>query len=185
MTILLHMCCGPCTIYPATILRDEGYTLRGFFYNPNIHPFREFRQRLAAVESLAANLGLTVDYERQYGLREYLRKVVFHEQERCRLCYEMRLLPTVMRALATGADAFTTTLLYSRYQKHELICQQAEGLSRRFGVPFLYRDFRAGWQQGIDQSIGMGLYRQSYCGCIYSEQERYDKSLRRPHAKGE
>lgn len=179
MAILLHMCCGPCTIYPATVLRDEGHSLRGFFYNPNIHPFREFKKRLAAVESLAAHFDLAVDYERRYGLREYLRKVVFHEQERCGLCYEMRLLPTVMRALELRADAFSTTLLYSRYQDHRLIRSKAEELSERFGVPFVYRDFRVGWQQGIDRSIEMGLYRQPYCGCIYSEQERYDKSLRR------
>ena len=71
-------------------------------------------------------------------------------------------------------DAFSTTLLYSRYQNHDLICSQSERLAEKYGVPFYYQDFRKGWQEGIDRSIEMGLYRQPYCGCIYSEQERYD-----------
>lgn len=178
MAIVLHLCCAPCAIYPLSVLRAEGYTVRGYFFNPNIHPFREFKKRITAVEELATERDFTVDYHRDYGLTEYLRQVVFHEQERCAICYEMRLRATLEYAKDTGAEAFTTTLLYSRYQKHEMIRQKAEELAQEAGIPFLYRDFREGWQQGIDQSIAMGLYRQAYCGCIYSEQERYDKKKR-------
>jgi len=177
MTILMHVCCGPCALYPLTVLREEGIRVRGLFFNPNIHPFREFRRRLETMESVADAFALPVDFERRYGLKEYLRQVVFHEKERCGLCYAMRLAATVERAMAVRADAFTTTLLYSRYQNHEKIRAQAEELSRLHKIPFYYRDFREGWQQGIDMAKERELYRQPYCGCIYSEQERYDKRL--------
>ncbi|MBI5556701.1 MAG: epoxyqueuosine reductase QueH [Deltaproteobacteria bacterium] len=178
MKILLHVCCGPCTVYPLEILRREGMEVTGFFYNPNIHPFREFSQRLQTLEELARQEQFPVAIDRDYGLRDFLRKVVFHEEQRCGLCYEMRLAATAAHAAGGKADAFTTTLLYSRYQNHELIRQQGEALGKRYGVPFYYQDFRRGWQEGIDKSIAMGLYRQPYCGCIYSEQERFDKKWR-------
>jgi hypothetical protein len=179
MTILLHLCCGPCTIYPLTALRARGFEVRGYFFNPNIHPFQEFRRRIAALENLARGTDLPIEYDREYGLREYLRRVVFHEEERCPLCYRMRLEATAKKARAIGAEAFSTTLLYSRYQRHETIRALGEELAAQFGVPFLYEDFRVGWQEGIDSSLEMGLYRQPYCGCIYSEQERYDKKFRK------
>lgn len=184
MTVLLHLCCGPCAIFPLTALRAKGGAVRGYFHNPNIHPFREFRQRLATVEDLAHRMALPVEYEREYGLREYLRRVVFHEDQRCPLCYRMRLEATARKAMEIGADAFSTTLLYSRYQRHETIRALGEELAAQFGVHFLYEDFRVGWQEGIDSSLEMGLYRQPYCGCIYSEQERYDKKFWKGKEKG-
>lgn len=174
----MHICCVPCTAYPLTVLREKGHNLAGFFYNPNIHPYREFANRLAALEKLANIMGLPVEYDRGYGLRDYLRQVVFHEEERCGLCYEMRLRPTALSAKEQGADAFTTTLLYSKYQDHALIRQTGESIAAEQGIPFYYQDFRVGWQAGVDLALAMDLYRQSYCGCIYSEQERYDKQLR-------
>ena len=183
MTVLLHLCCGPCTIFPLTALRAQGRSVQGYFYNPNIHPFREFRQRIASLEDLALRTSLPVEYEREYGLREYLRKVVFHEEERCLLCYRMRLEATAKKARELGAEGFSTTLLYSRYQRHEAIRALGEELAEQYGVAFLYEDFRTGWQKGIDASLEMGLYRQPYCGCIYSEQERYDKKFRKGKEK--
>jgi len=183
MNVLLHICCGPCATYPIEVMKGEGIKVQGYFFNPNIHPYQEFRKRIEAVEQLASRLNLPVDYHRQYGLRTYLRRVVFHEDNRCGLCYEMRLRETVEQARKMKADAFTTTLLYSRYQSHELIRHKAEQIADLFNIPFYYHDFREGWQQGIDMSIKMGLYRQSYCGCIYSEQERYDKRFRKKKSK--
>ncbi len=179
MNILLHVCCGPCTTYPLKSLRNNGYTVSGFFFNPNIHPFKEFRRRLTSLEDLGRRMAFPVDYDRQYGLKNYLREVVFHEQERCRICYTMRLEATAQKAVEAGSDAFSTTLLYSRYQNHALIKKICENISEKYGIPFYYEDFREGWQEGIEMAIKMGLYRQPYCGCIYSEQERYDKSLRK------
>jgi len=153
-----------------------GIEAHGYFYNPNIHPFREFQARLAALEELARQTGLAVDYEREYGLTGYLRQVVFHEEDRCRLYYAMRLEAAAKKAAESGAEAFTSTLLYSRYQKHEIIRQIGEEMAARHGVPFFYEDFRSGWQEGIEESIERGLYRQPYCGCIYSEAERYNRT---------
>ncbi len=179
MKILLHTCCGPCSVYPLELLRKEGIDVAGYFFNPNIHPFKEFRRRIVALEELSAGENFPVEFERDYGLREFLRQVVFHEEKRCGVCYKMRLEATVKKAALMKVDAFSTTLLYSRYQNHELIRSQSECLAEKYGVPFYYRDFRQGWQDGIDKSIEMGLYRQPYCGCIYSEQERYDNRLKK------
>ncbi len=179
MKILLHTCCGPCAIYPLSRLRAQGHQVSGYFYNPNIHPFREFKKRLAALRIFADREGFEVVYDSNYGLREYLRKVVHREQERCRICYDMRLGEVARLAAEQGFEAFSTTLLYSRYQQHGEIRSQGEELAVRHGLVFHYEDFRQGWQEGIDRSIALELYRQPYCGCIYSEQERYDKKMRK------
>lgn len=179
MKILLHVCCGPCTIYPLQVLRDQGYTVEGYFFNPNIHPYREFKRRIDALRELADLEKFSVAIDPNYGLQEYLRRVVFHEQERCSICYDLRLEQVARTAAKMGVDAFSSTLLYSRYQNHEQIREKGKQLGEKFGVAFLYQDFRHGWQEGIEKAKEMGLYRQPYCGCIYSEQERYDKKLRK------
>ncbi len=177
MKILLHVCCGPCTIYPLDVLRAQGHSVQGYFFNPNIHPYKEFRRRINALREFADLEKFSVNIDDNYGLQKYLRRVVFHEQHRCSICYDMRLEQVARNAEKMGVDAFTSTLLYSRYQKHEQIREKGEQLAKRFSVEFYYEDFRTGWQNGIDRSLEMGLYRQPYCGCIYSEQERYDKKI--------
>ena len=179
MKVLLHVCCGPCTIYPLTALQQEGCKVTGFFFNPNIHPFQEFKRRLSTLEQFSAASNLTLIVEKEYGLRDFIRKVAFHEEERCQLCYLLRLEKTASLAKTLGFDAFTTTLLYSKYQRHSVLTEICQNLSLAHGVDFLYRDFRTGWQFGIDRSIDLNMYRQPYFGCLYSEQERYDKSLRK------
>ncbi len=178
MQILLHVCCGPCAIYPLRQFRNQGHSIKGYFHNPNIHPFKEFQRRIQAIEQLCEHENFEVIYDNKYGLKHFLRQVVFKEQTRCLHCVEMRLEETAQKALALGADGFSSTLLYSRYQNHEHIRKTGEVTALKYNLEFLYEDFREGWQQGIDASIEKGLYRQPYCGCIYSEQERYDKSLR-------
>jgi predicted adenine nucleotide alpha hydrolase (AANH) superfamily ATPase len=179
MNILLHVCCGPCSVYPLEFLRGQGHTVSGYFYNPNIHPYREFKRRIGALVEFSEKKEFQVQIDRNYGLTEYLRKVVFNENDRCALCYDMRLEQTAKYAAEQGADAFTSTLLYSKYQNHQLLINKSKALSQKYGIDFFYQDFREGWQQGIDESISMDLYRQPYCGCIYSEQERYDKKLKK------
>ena len=183
MRILLHVCCGPCAVYPLARLREQGHAVTGLFHNPNIHPYQEFRRRMEALQQFAEGAGFPVEVDEHYGLTDFLRTVVFHEQERCPLCYELRLERTVQAAVAGGYDAFTTTLLYSRYQNHRLLVDKCAALADRYDMLFHYEDYRTGWQQGIDDSIRLGLYRQPYCGCIYSEQERYDRQLRRQRRK--
>ena len=178
MKVLLHVCCGPCTIYPFTVLQDEGMEVTGYFYNPNIHPYQEFKRRLSTFEQYSNLSRLPVIMEKQYGLREFVRKIAFHEDERCPICYQLRLEKTVALAKSMGFDAFSTTLLYSKYQRHTILSEICNRLAVENEIQFLYRDFREGWQFGVDRAIELNMYRQPYCGCIYSEQERYDKSYR-------
>ncbi len=179
MKLLLHVCCAPCSTYTLGKLREQNIDVSGYFYNPNIHPYREFRKRLATLREFAAVQDFPLEIVSEYGLTEYLRKVVFHEKQRCMICYDMRLEKTALQALKSGADAFSSTLLYSKYQNHETITKIGKQVADKYGVEFYYDDFREGWQEGIDKAIEMDLYRQPYCGCIYSEQERYDKKLQK------
>lgn len=91
----------------------------------------------------------------------------------------MRLEQTAQQGVKIGAEAFSTTLLYSKYQNHNAIIEIGKTIAKKYAIEFYYEDFRKGWQEGIDKSIAMDLYRQPYCGCIYSEQERYDKKLQK------
>ena len=178
MNVLLHICCAPCAIYPVQELRSSGMQLTGFFFNHNIHPFLEYRKRLETVRDYAAMVELEVIYRDEYRLEEFLEAVAGAPEERCRYCYASRLEAAAAEAACSGFDAFTSTLLYSRYQKHDLIIQLGKLFAEKYGVRFYYVDFRSGWQKGIDISKKLGLYRQQYCGCIYSEKERYHPRAR-------
>lgn len=145
----------------------------GFFYNPNIHPFQEYRRRLEAVESFFRDRGIRLIVRDEYDLEGFLRAVVFREENRCAYCYHRRLEATARMARRGKFDAFTTTLLQSKHQNHGMIKEIGEALGKKLGIPFYYEDFRSGWKEGIEISKEMGLYRQHYCGCIYSEKERY------------
>ena len=173
MNTLIHMCCANCAIYPVKVLRQQGHNLTGFFFNNNIHPYREFARRLDTVKDYAEQLSLPVIYDERYLLEEFLGQVGFSPNSRCEFCYRSRMEETARKALDEGFDGFTTSLLYSRYQQHDKIRAFGEELARSTGLPFIYEDFRTGWKEGIDISKAMGLYRQQYCGCIYSEKERY------------
>ncbi|PIE56209.1 MAG: hypothetical protein CSA34_05640 [Desulfobulbus propionicus] len=179
----MHVCCGPCTLYPLKVLRAEGYEVVAYFHNPNIHPYQEFKRRVDTLETVSKQTDLRLEIDRDYGMREFLRQVVPQDRARCGICYRMRLEKTAALAASQGFDAFTSTLLYSKYQNHELLIRQSEELANHARVKFLYRDFRQGWQEGIDRSIEMDLYRQPYCGCIYSEQERYDNRWKKKMRK--
>lgn len=173
MKVLMHSCCGPCTIYPLGVLRDEGWEVMGFFYRHNIHPYTECLRRQETLEHYAARQNLRVIIQDGYDMESFIRNVAFREKERCRYCYHDRLQAAARVARKGKFDAFTSTLLYSRHQKHGLIQEVGESIAKETGVPFLYKDFRTGWQEGIAQSKALGMYRQPYCGCIYSEKERY------------
>ncbi|MBO8159936.1 epoxyqueuosine reductase QueH [Thermosyntropha sp.] len=184
--VLLHICCGPCAIYPVSTLREHGYDLMGYFYNPNIHPYTEYLKRKEALEQFAELVQLKVIYDKKYDLKEFLQSISYRETKRCLICYKMRLEAAAHIAKKGKFDYFTTTLLVSRYQKHNLIVEIGEEAGKKYGIPFLYQDFREGFKEGIEISKNMGLYRQQYCGCIYSELERYaPKSVVQEVLKGE
>ena len=116
-----------------------------------------------------------VIYQKGYDLEGFIQNVVFRESERCAWCYYDRLKSAALMAKRGKFDYFSTTLLYSKFQKHDMIKAIGEALGKSVGVPFFYNDFRAGWKEGIEESKRLGLYRQQYCGCIYSEKERFYK----------
>jgi predicted adenine nucleotide alpha hydrolase (AANH) superfamily ATPase len=175
MKILMHICCAPCALYPVSRLRREGFDLTGFFYNPNIHPYREYRKRLTTVQDLAAGIGFSVLVPQGYDLDAFLSRIVGTGGGRCERCYRMRLEVAAAEAKRSGFDLYSTSLLYSRYQKHDLIRGIAQEQAGEHGIEFYYEDFRKGWHEGIAGSKSLGLYRQQYCGCLYSEQERYQR----------
>ena len=175
MKVLLHICCAPCACYPIKLLKDKGYQVIGLWYNPNIHPCTEFVKRMSAVKKLEEIEGIKVIYFETYEPEKWLRAVAFREERpvRCQVCYQMRLEMAASVAKKGKFDYFTSTLFYSKYQSRDLMLPIAYSASRKFGVSFLDIDFREGWKEGISISKEKGLYRQQYCGCIYSEKERY------------
>lgn len=180
MKLLLHMCCGPCSCYPVKVLQQEGVEITGYFFNPNIHPYKEWDTRLKTAKIFAETVGIDFVADKNYRLRDFLTKALVAEKEeggRCRMCYQWRLSEAARYAKENNFDAFTSTLFYSIYQKHDLMRETAERYAKIYGTTFYYRDFRPGWQEGIDISKAMDLYRQAYCGCIFSEEERYSKAI--------
>ena len=173
MSILLHTCCGPCACYTTKHLLEEGLQPTLYFYNPNIHPYQEQKLRLEGFRRLAAYRGLPALVEPGYELEEFLKAVAVDPQKRCAECYRIRLSRTAAKAKELGFELFGTTLLISPYQNRELICETGHGLARRYGLRFYDADFRPGFRESQNIAKELGLYRQKYCGCIYSEKERY------------
>lgn len=171
MQILVHVCCAPCFTYPHKRLLEEGHDAVGLFYNPNIHPYTEYRNRLEALEKYAETKAAKVIYK-NYDLENYLRGAVAAD-ERCKFCYNYRLAEAARTARLLGFDAFTTTLLISPYQKHEMLAKVGEKTGKEYGIKFYYEDFREGYKESRELARALGLYMQKYCGCIFSEKERF------------
>jgi len=183
--VLLHTCCAPCAIGALDHLAAEGLQVEALFCNPNIHPVTEFIRRLEAFELLAERRGLVATIRAEYGLERFLAEVGSSPTaaERCRRCAALRLRETASLAAQRGIPAFSTTLLISVYQRHDEIRQLGEALALQTGVRFLYRDFRPRFREAQQAAAELGLYRQPYCGCVFSEAERYERKLRRPRPR--
>jgi hypothetical protein len=175
MKILLHICCANCAISPIEKIREAGNEAVGYFFNPNIHPYQEYQKRLDSLKQYSEKVGLNVICRDEYLLEEFLRNVSHREKERCQYCYSLRLEATAQEAKERNFDQFSTTLLQSTHQDHALIRETGERIGKEVGISFYYEDFRQGWRKGLEVSKSIGLYRQEYCGCIYSEKERFLK----------
>ena len=175
MNTLLHICCAPCANQCIEVLRGDGYDVTGYWYNPNIHPFTEYRERRNALRTYAAAIDLPMIEQDDYGLRPFVREVAEDIENRCVKCYEMRFGEAARQAKEGGFDSFTSSLFISPYQNHELMREVAEMAAKEYGVEFLYRDFRPYFRAGQDKARELGMYMQKYCGCVFSEQERYLK----------
>lgn len=177
--ILMHTCCAPCSTYVIKRLKEEGYEdITSYWYNINIHPYTEYKQRLEALVEYTKMIDIPLVIEPDYGIREFTTAVINDIDKRCGFCYRSRLEKTVRYAKEHGYDSFTTTLLVSPYQKHELIKQIAEELAEEYEIEFIYIDFREGFREGQQIARDAGLYMQKYCGCIYSEELRYEKKIK-------
>jgi predicted adenine nucleotide alpha hydrolase (AANH) superfamily ATPase len=176
MKLLLHTCCAPCLIYPLEKLREGGFQVSVFFYNPNIHPFTEYKARKQAVEELSKKYALEASYP-QYHPWQYFRAVNLKEQkpQRCDICWSLRLKVTAAQAKEKGFDYFSTTLLVSPYQDQGSLKKIGCDIAADEGVKFHYEDFRPGFRRAHDEAKALGVYCQKYCGCIYSEIERHSK----------
>ena len=174
MKLLLHTCCAPCSTYVVDKLRKDGYDdITSLWYNPNIHPYTEYKMRRDTLKEYAKQINLPLIIEENYGIREFTKNVSSNIDGRCLYCYESRLEYTAKYAKEHGYEAFSTTLLVSPYQKHELIIKVANEMARKYQIEFLYQDFREGFRIGQQMARDAGLYMQKYCGCIYSEEMRY------------
>mgnify|MGYP002589881044 CR=1 FL=1 len=175
MNTLLHICCAPCANQCIDVLRTDGYAVTGYWYNPNIHPFTEYRSRRNCLRDYAASIGLPLIERNDYGLRPFVRAVAEDIDGRCVNCYRMRMEPTARYAAENGFTHICTTLFVSPYQNHELMRQICEQMAEKYGVEYLHRDFSPRFREGQDKARELGLYMQNYCGCVFSEEDRYRK----------
>jgi predicted adenine nucleotide alpha hydrolase (AANH) superfamily ATPase len=178
MKLLVHTCCAPCSTVFFNELRKEKlapefFQTALFWYNPNIHPYTEYRSRRDSLAAFARDEGLKLIMEDEYGLRGFIQAVYSDMEERCCVCYRLRLERSARRAAENAYDAFSTTLLTSPYQQHDLIRRLGEEYASQYGVDFFYRDFRPWFREAQKTAREKGRYMQKYCGCIFSEEERY------------
>lgn len=176
---LLHCCCAPCSVSCIQALRAEGIEPVGLWYNPNIHPYQEYKARRDTLMAYAPTISMELVVLEDYGLRDFVRTVAGDIDHRCGKCYEMRLDRVARYAAEHGFTSFTSTLFVSPYQNHELMRTVAEEAAARHGVDFLYRDFRPGFRSGQAEARELGFYLQKYCGCVFSEEDRHQKQILR------
>lgn len=178
MKLLLHTCCAPCSVYCIDMLRKENIEPIIYWYNPNIHPYTEYKARRDCLKEYAKSIEIEAIFEEEYGLDTFCKNVIDHLENRCATyCYIVRLEKTASYAKEHGFDAISTTLLVSPYQNHEALKIIGDKIAKQYGLIFLYRDFREGFREGQTKARELGLYMQKYCGCIFSEEDRYRKQI--------
>lgn len=179
MKLLLHTCCAPCLIFPLERLRQGGFQVEGLFYNPNVHPFSEYKNRKQAVENFSQTVNINVIYP-EYRPEEFFQALNLKEAlpERCSICWSLRLKKTAQIAKEKGCTYFSTTLLVSPYQDQELLQKIGSDIAKEAGVEFYYEDFRPGFKKAHAEAKSKGIYCQKYCGCIYGELEQCRKSAK-------
>lgn len=168
MRLLLHICCGPCSLKVIDKIKEKvDCNIQGYYYNPNIHPKEEFARRLYSTSQACAKKGIALNLESEYDIKSWLE---FNEKKgnRCEMCYRRRIEATAKFAAENGFTHFTTTLLVSPYQNHDLLIQICEEMAEKYGVKFYYDDFRVVYREGQKEAQSLGMYRQKYCGCVLS-----------------
>lgn len=169
MNILLHICCGPCLIYPFSRLKEKGLNIKGFYYNPNIYPLSEYDKRKESLGFLSKDLQLDVEIP-EHRESDFFQAINTFEntKQRCMICWSLRLHRSAQYAKENNLEFFSTTLLASPYQDHMMLKQLGESIAKETGVGFYYEDFRLGFKAAYKEARQKGLYLQKYCGCKYS-----------------
>ena len=175
ISILVHTCCAPCATASVEKLLSEGEEPYLFFYNPNIHPFQEFKARLESFEAYLASSGLKGQADPIYGLDGFISGLEeIRKPSRCGYCYALRLERAAWMAKELGILKFTTTLTISPYQDHEMLRKAGMLAGEKYGVEFVYHDFRGEYRKSRQMAREAGFYMQKYCGCVFSEADRFD-----------
>ncbi len=178
MKLLMHTCCAPCSVYCIDSLRKENIEPTVYWYNPNIHPYMEYKNRRDCLKEYTKSINVNAIFEEDYGLKEFCKNTISDLENRClNYCYKVRLEQTAKYAKENGYDSISTTLLVSPYQKHDELSNLLERIAKENGLNFVYRDFRVGFREGQNKARELGLYMQKYCGCIFSEEDRYQKQI--------
>lgn len=170
--LLLHVCCAPCMTVTEPYLSEQGFETTAFFHNPNIHPWREWKRRLDTLEEWVSQTGTPLMVDRSYPLEENV-SMLMRSDPRCAACFAGRLSMAACKAVECGYESFSTTLMLSPYADHALLRAAGEEASARSGARFVYTDLRHLYRRSVEVSRAAGLYRQPYCGCIFSERDRY------------
>ncbi len=179
MKILFHACCGVCSLYPIKVMKEEGTEFALYYTNPNIHPYKEWKERKKTFVAVAEDNRVPWFVDKDYPLEDFLRAQL-QSENRCECCYRARLENTAKKALAEGYDTISTTLFISPYQNRELIRAVGGGIAAAYGLSFYDRDFREGFDYAQELAKEREYYRQKYCGCIFSERDRYMKRKKKP-----
>lgn len=190
MKLLLHACCGPCSLEPVRLLLEEGHDITIAFSNPNIQPRAEYDHRLEVLRAWAEEQNLPVvelPYEDALWHEQVgsLEEAGHPREDRCRACYALRLEQAAHYAAAQGYDALSTTLAVSPYQFSEACHEELEAACNRHGLTCIWQDFRPYYPEATKRSRALGMYRQNYCGCLYSKAEAEAEREQRRVAKAE
>lgn len=179
MKLLMHICCAPCSVMSVKTYQDQGHDITGYWYNPNIHPFKEYEERLQSAKAYFEMIRVPLLVNDYYGLELFTKNVISDLSKRCDFCYEERLRNAAKLAKSQGFEGFTTSLLISPYQKHDLLRTTCETIALEEGIPFVYIDLRPFYREGQAIAKTLPIYMQKYCGCVFSEEERYLKRKRK------
>lgn len=175
--VFMHTCCAPCSVYCIDLLKSEGIEPVIFWYNPNIHPYTEYKLRRECLRDYAKKMSLEMIEDNEYSLEEFVKRASKDLDNRCKkVCYTMRLERAAKTASKLGFSKYTTTLMVSPYQDTESLIRIGQEMGRKYGVEFLVRDFKKGFREGQEKARSLGMYMQKYCGCIFSEADRYMKN---------
>ncbi len=186
MKILLHICCGVCAGAVVERLMIAGYEVTGFFYNPNIHPVDEYQKRLETAKKVAKDIGFDL-IEGPYDRENWFMAIKGKEYDReggarCSICFDIRLRKTYQMMKKNNFAAFTTTLTVSPHKDEVMINDIGRELDE---AKFIVADFKkkGGFQRAMELADELDLYKQNYCGCIYSLEEKHKRDLKKEKAK--